>query len=101
MPFIASGSFIDANVVSENLDLKKSDPLREKYPELFKQASGLHRQCTILDHKYEVAGFEVEVNWNEFWTTLTDRFANLLEPLLKSAITNEVTHASEEAKKAS
>ncbi|KAK7224803.1 hypothetical protein V2G26_012806 [Clonostachys chloroleuca] len=53
---------VDANVVSANLDLKLNDPMRRKYPELFRQAQRLHGRCTILDHKYEKAGGSAEIN---------------------------------------
>lgn len=80
---------MDLNVISENLDLKNDDPLRKKYKELFKQAKGLHGQCTILDHKYEVAGIAIEIDWKEVWKSLNDRLPNEVAPLLEDAIERE------------
>ncbi|KAK3179994.1 hypothetical protein K4F52_008648 [Lecanicillium sp. MT-2017a] len=80
---------IDMNTISENLDLKQSDALRQTYKELFKEARGLHGQCTILDHKYEVAGVALEIDWSEVWKTLTYRLPEQLEPQLLNAIETE------------
>lgn len=80
---------VDMNTISENLDLKQSDPLRQKYKDLFSDARGLHGQCTILDHKYEVAGVAIKVDWAEIWKTLAQRLPEDMCTKLENAIEKE------------
>lgn len=84
--------------MSKNLDPKKTDPLRERYPALFGVARNLHGQCTILDHKYEVAGIQVAIDWNSFWDTLNHRLPDELKPLLEHAIATEEAREQEAQK---
>src|SRR6266516_2501760 len=79
---------VTLNSILGNLDLKRSDPLRTKYPQLFQEARGLHSQCTILDHKYDVAG-AVDIDWDKVWATVNERLPSQLAPLLEVAIETE------------
>ncbi|TWU70356.1 hypothetical protein ED733_000035 [Metarhizium rileyi] len=80
---------VDINTISENLDLKQNDPLRKTYKDLFSEARGLHGQCTILDHKYEVAGVAIKIDWAEVWQTLVHRLPNNICTKLQNAIEKE------------
>lgn len=80
---------VDMHTIAENLDIKQQDPLRSRYEDLFKEARSLKRQCSILEHKYEVAGAAIDIDWDEIWVTLTRRLPEQLEPRLKKAIENE------------
>lgn len=80
---------VDMHTIAENLDIKQQDPLRLRYKDLFKEATSLKRQCSILEHKYEVVGAAIDIDWDEIWVTLTRRLPEQLEPQLKSAIENE------------
>ncbi len=83
------------NIVSEDLNIEKTDPLRAKYPELFKEASRLHGQCSILDYKYKVAGSGVVIDWSRVWDGLTVGLPERLGIQLQKAIEAETSKGNE------
>jgi hypothetical protein len=73
--------------ISENLELKKSSPLRGKYQELFQIASALRGQRNVLTHQYGLP--TAEIDWALVWATLDSHLENTLIPPLDKAIEEE------------
>jgi len=80
--------------ISENLDLKKNSPLREKYPELFQVAKGLRGQRDILTHRYGLPSSTID--WSLVWATFDYKLENVLLPSLDKAIEDEENEEDED-----
>lgn len=85
--YVRLGFVHELCAVSENLDLKKNSPLREKYPDLFQAASSLRGQRDILTHRYGLPS--PTVDWSLVWTTFDTSLEGLLIEPLNKAIEEE------------
>ena len=87
MFYIRLGFVHQLCAISENLELKKNSPLREKHPDLFRAAGKLRDQRNILTRRYELSSEEID--WSLVQTTFDTNLEGLLMPSLKKAIEEE------------